>query len=151
MPLCRVLRTRRGVSKLPSDSSGAAAIEMAIVLPLFLTVVFGILAYGIYLGAAHSTQQLAADAARVSIAGLTPEERTSLASSFVRDHAGDYPLLWPEHVAIKAGPSAGRADDFLVVVTYDARVLPIWNLAPFLPLPAEQIERVAVVRRGGTQ
>lgn len=151
MPSCRVFRFCHGITRSLRDSSGAAAIEMAIVLPLFLTVVFGILAYGIYLGAAHSTQQLAADAARVSIAGLTAEERTSLAANFVRSHAADYPLLWPEHVAIKAGPSAARADDFTVVVTYDARVLPIWSLAPFLPLPSEQIERVAVVRRGGTQ
>lgn len=132
-----------------NECSGAAAVEMAIVFPLFLTVVLGILAYGIYFGAAHSAQQLAADAARVSIAGLTENERNSLAVDFVRQHAADYPLLWPEHVSIQAGPSAERADDFKVVVTFDARVLPIWSMAAFLPLPSDQIERAAVVRRGG--
>lgn len=146
----KVRRSRRR-RPFAQSTDGTTAIEMAIVFPLFLTVVLGILAYGLYFGAAHSTQQLAADAARVSVAGLNDNERNALATSFIRDHAADYPLLWPEHVDIKAGPSAVRTDDFVVVVSYDARQLPIWNFAAFLPLPSETIERVAVVRRGGAQ
>jgi Flp pilus assembly protein TadG len=139
----------RIVGTIARCNSGAAAVEMAIVFPLFLTVVLGILSYGIYFGAAHSTQQLAADAARASIAGLDAQERAALANGFVHDNAANYPLLWPQKVQSKAEPSATSANDFIVTVTYDASNLPIWGLGHFVPLPTETIERVAVVRRGG--
>lgn len=133
------------------NSSGAAAIEMAIVTPLFLLMALGILAYGVFFGAAHSTQQLAADAARATIAGLNPTERAALANEFIKDNAKHYPLLWPEKITVKAGPSPERADDFIVVVTFDATSLPIRDFAAFLPLTTDQIERTSVVRRGGMQ
>jgi Flp pilus assembly protein TadG len=50
-------------------TSGTAAVEFAILLPFYLFFLLGMLAYGIYFGAAHSVQQLAADAARTAIAG----------------------------------------------------------------------------------
>ena len=60
------------VSRITSDNSGVAAIEFAIVAPIFFLMVFGMLAYAIYFGVVHSVQQLAADAARVSVGGLPP-------------------------------------------------------------------------------
>lgn len=141
----------RAASRGPwrTSTGGAAAVEMAIVFPLFLLVVLGILGYGIYFGAAHSTQQLAADAARASVAGLSETERISLATKFVQDNASQYPLLWPQHVHAAAGTSATDANNFVVTVTYDASQLPIWSFASMVPLPSETIARTAVVRRGG--
>ena len=52
------------------DRSATSAIEFAILSPLFIFFVMGMVAYGIYFGAAHSVQQIAADAARTAIAGL---------------------------------------------------------------------------------
>ena len=72
--LCRALRA------LPRRTSGAAALEFAVVLPVFLAVMLGILAYGIYFGAVHSAAQLAADAARASVAGLSDDERAAIAN-----------------------------------------------------------------------
>src|SRR5689334_21418066 len=61
------------------DVSGVAAIEFAVVFPLFLLIILAIIGYGSYLGAAHSVAQLAADAARASVAGLSDTERASIA------------------------------------------------------------------------
>ena len=58
---------------------GAAALEFALVAPLFLLTLFGIVAYGGYFWRAHSLQQVANDAARAALPGLTATEREALA------------------------------------------------------------------------
>ncbi|MGY4226729.1 Flp pilus assembly protein TadG [Bradyrhizobium sp. USDA 4503] len=55
--------------------SGASAVEFALMLPLFLAFIFGIIVFGSYLAMVHGVQQLAAEAARSSIAGMTDTER----------------------------------------------------------------------------
>lgn len=134
-----------------TDQSGAAAVEMATVFPFFLTICLGILAFGIYFGASHSVQQLAADAARYSIAGLDNEERVSLSTGYVIKNAGKYPLLDSRRVAVTAAPSADDASNLVVRVTYNARELPIWRFVNFVNLPMPLISRVAVIHRGGAQ
>ena len=62
-----------------SHERGASAVEFAIVGPVFVLLMMGMIAYGIYFGAVHSVQQLAADAARASVAGLDESERIWLA------------------------------------------------------------------------
>lgn len=138
-----------GQPSFGEDEAGASAIEFAIVLPVFLTMLFGILAYGIYFGAVHSTSQLAADAARATVAGLTDVERTSIAELHVRNNAPAYVLIDPSLVQVTAEPLAADARQFRVSVRYNARTLPIWNFAPFLPLPEQVIERTATIQRGG--
>lgn len=130
------------------DRSGAAAIEMAIVFPLFLMVMLGILAYGVYFGAAHSAQQLAADAARASVAGLNTRERESLVASYVEKNAAEYPLISPGLIRATAEPSSTNPGDLIVVISYNATDLPIWGLSSFVPLPSQTINRTAVIRRG---
>nr|WP_295468683.1 TadE/TadG family type IV pilus assembly protein [Mesorhizobium sp.] len=57
---------------------GATAVEFAMIAPVFIAFMLGMTAYGIYFGAAHSVQQLSADAARVALAGVNDTEaRTS--------------------------------------------------------------------------
>ena len=77
------------------DRSGASALEFAIVVPVFLLIVLGILTYGIYLGSVHSVEQLAADAARASVAGLSDSERTQIATQHVTTNANGYPCSTP--------------------------------------------------------
>ncbi|MBL8581266.1 MAG: pilus assembly protein, partial [Rhizobiaceae bacterium] len=57
------------------EDKATSAVEFAIIAPVFILVLFGLIAYGIYFGASHSVQQLAADAARTAVAGLNAEER----------------------------------------------------------------------------
>ncbi len=125
---------------------GTAAIEFAAVVPVFLAITFGILAYGFYLGAVHSVQQLSADAARASVAGLSNTERLQLAEAYVAAAASDYPLLELARVAVAASDTDGR---FTITVTYDASHLPIWGLKGLVPMPAKSIERSAVIAHGG--
>lgn len=138
-----------GHSSFRGDERGAAAIEFAIVVPVFLMMLIGILAYGIYFGAVHSTAQLAADAARASVAGLTDVERASIATDHVRNNAPAYILMDPARVEVTAEPLGADARQFRVSVRYDASQLPIWNFSPILPLPERVIERTATIQRGG--
>jgi Flp pilus assembly protein TadG len=145
-----------GVSILPAlfiratrSDSGAAALEFAILAPVFLLFATGMLAYGIYFGAAHSLQQLAADAARTSIAGLTDSERASLVATFLDDNAAGYPPLDPQALNSEVGPEPGDADEYRVTLSYNASNLPIWDLYPPLPLPSRTITYSSVIRLGG--
>ncbi len=132
------------------SEEGTAAIEFALILPIFLTLLLGILAYGIYFAAAHSTAQLAADAARASVAGLTDTERSSIARASVASNVRNYGvLLDASKVVVDAAPLPSDATEFRVAVRYDAASLPIWSFAPFLPLPSTTIEQTAVIKRGG--
>ncbi|MHC5652591.1 TadE family protein [Stappia sp.] len=141
--------TRKEDRVFLESQSGAAAVEFAIVVPVFLLIMLGILAYGIYFGAAHSVAQIAADAARASVAGLSDAERERIVRTHIAASAGSYALIDGAKVAVDAGPLPGNARQFRVVVTYHAGDLPIWQMRPMLPLPSETIQRVAIVSRGG--
>lgn len=141
-------------ARLPSqqrwvDDDGTSAVEFALIAPVFLLILFGVIGYGIYFGAAHSVQQLAADAARSAVAGLSGSERTALANAFLANNGGSYVLIDPELLTIEAAPSASDPDQFLVSVSYDASSLPIWNLYPPLPLPSTTISFSSTIRNGG--
>src|SRR5690606_34172903 len=73
--------------------SGATAVEFAMLFPVYLMLFLGMTGYGIYFGASHSVQQLAADAARAALAGLDTAERRRLADGFIRHNAAGYPFI----------------------------------------------------------
>lgn len=117
-------------------------------LPLFLTLVFGIVVFGSYLTMVHDVQQLAAEAARSSVAGLTNSERNSLATTYVSTNAPTYPLLTPAKLTVNAAPSANDANVYVVTVNYDATGSLIYSL-PFVPTPSTKIVRSAAIPYGG--
>ncbi len=129
--------------------SGVAAIEFAIVAPVFFLMVFGLLAYAIYFGMVHSVQQLAADAARASVAGISADERAALARGNVANALPNYPLLDPHKLTVTAAPSGADPNLFAVDLRYDASSNTIFALDGLVPMPARVIERQAVIRRGG--
>jgi Flp pilus assembly protein TadG len=135
--------------KFQRERGGAAAVEFAIVASIFLTIVLGILAYGLYFGTAHGVAQLAADAARASVAGLSDIERTSLATAHVTRNAPDFVLLKSDKITIEAAASPNDANQFQVILHYDASNLPIWFMSGLVPLPAKTITRSASIKRGG--
>ncbi len=124
----------------------APAVEFAMLLPLFLVLVFGIVVFGAYLTMVHGVQQLAAEAARSSVAGLSEVERVSLAENYVTTNAGSYPLLQPRHLTVSAATSG--SDVFVVTVNYDASDNLIYTL-PFVPAPPSTIIRSAAIPFGG--
>jgi Flp pilus assembly protein TadG len=130
-------------------TSGTAAVEFAILLPFYLFFLLGMLAYGIYFGAAHSVQQLAADAARTAIAGLDSGERQALAQQFVDRNAGGYLFIDRSRLAVAIGDSTADGSQFDVALSYDASELPIWSLWERLPMPSRTILRRSTIRMGG--
>ena len=88
--------------------SGASAVEFALMLPLFLAIIFGIVVFGSYLAMVHGVQQLAAEAARSSVAGISDTERNSLATNYVAANAATYPLIVPANLSVNAAPSTVR-------------------------------------------
>ena len=117
--------------------------------PLFILLLLGIVAYGIYFGASHSVQQIAADAARTAIAGLNQTERQALVTDFIAHDVSGYPFVDPNKLTVNAQDSAADGSQFVVSVTYDARNLPIWNLFRTLPLPGTTIHSQSTIRVGG--
>lgn len=78
------LRPSRSLPTALARSERAAAIvEMALVLPLFLALVMGILVYGQYFMLAHSVQQAANDGGRAAIVGLDAADRRGIATRAV--------------------------------------------------------------------
>jgi Flp pilus assembly protein TadG len=135
--------------RLRRCAGGASAVEFALIVPLFLMLVFGIVIYGSWLAVNHGLQQLAAEAARTSIAGLTDDERTSLAQAYVTGNAASYPLISPASLSVAAGVSPSDANVFVVTLSYDASGMFIYALPTFVPAPNPQIARSAAIPRGG--
>lgn len=131
------------------DDSGVSAIEFAIVAPVFFLMVFGLLTYAIYFGMVHSVQQLAADSARASVAGITSTERATLAQTNVQNEIANYPLLDPNRLTVSAAPSPSDPNLFQVQLSYDASQNTIFALEGLVPMPPRVIQRQAVIRRGG--
>lgn len=136
-------------SRFKADAAGTSAVEFAMLAPLFIVLLLGMVAYGIYFGASHSVQQIAADAARTAIAGLNQSERQTLVSDFIAHDVAGYPFVDPNKLTVSAQDSAADGSQFIVSVSYDARNLPIWNLFPQLPLPGTTIQRQSTIRVGG--
>lgn len=130
---------------LISAQRGVAVVEFALIVPLLLLILLGVLAYGGYFWRAHALQQVANDAARAAVAGLTAAERRQLARATVN---AELPGL--------AGLAAGRAtviiteltDTVTVELLYDAKAEAIFALG-LVPMPNPVIRRTAAIRLGG--
>lgn len=127
---------------------GSIAVEFAMLMPIMILMIFGIVAFGSYLAVVHGIQQLAAEAARSSIAGLNNTERASIASSYVASNAATYPLIDAAHLTVNAATSAVSSTVFVVTVNYDASGMFIYAL-PLAIAPPTMISRSAAVPYGG--
>lgn len=147
MPVMKQARTL--LAKFRTERDAAIAVEFAMIAPIFLMMVFGIIMYGSYLAVVHGVQQLAAEAARSSVAGLSESERSTLASSYVTGNVNSYPLIDPAKLTVNAATSGSDANVFVVSVNYDASGMFIYSLPAFVPMPSSTIARSAAIPRGG--
>ncbi|MGX1323784.1 Flp pilus assembly protein TadG [Bradyrhizobium sp. USDA 377] len=127
---------------------GASAVEFALITPLFLLMLFGIVIFGGYLTMIHGVQQFAAEAARSSVAGISDGERNTIATGYVSANASTYPLLDPGKIVVSAAPSSSSTNVYVVTVTYDASNSIIFAL-PLAPAPSSTIVRSAAIPYGG--
>lgn len=143
-------RTKKGFSsRFAACRKGTAAVEFALLSPLYILVLMGLIAYGIYIAAAHSVQQIAADAARIAVGGMSDLERRDLVTTFVSEHSDGYAFVKAEKLSVSVSETAAGSEYFVVTISYDAADLPIWQLVTNLPLPSTAIIRRSVVRIGG--
>lgn len=127
-----------------ADARGAAVLEFALVAPLFLALLFGIVGYGGYFWRGHTIQQAANDAARAAIPGLTAAERQSLALGAA---TGELTALGIKPARISTTVTEA-GETLTVAIRYDGSGDSFLNLG-FVPLPGRLLQRVAAVRLGG--
>lgn len=125
---------------------GSTAVEFALVGPLLILLLMGMVVYGGWFWLAQSVQSLASESARAAIGGLDAAERESLARRFVAasDEGTSGLDLTKTAVVVESD-----ADAIRVRVTYDVASHPLMKLAVLIPDPPATIERSAVVRIGG--
>lgn len=132
---------------LRSCRRGSIAIEFAILAPVLIAVVFSIVAFGMVISINNALQQIVAEAARASVAGLSDTERDSLARAYITASAGAYPFIDPRKLAVSTSGLSGTA--FRVSAQYDMSDSVAAGLMAALSLPAPSVSRSAVVQRGG--
>jgi Flp pilus assembly protein TadG len=137
------LRKRLGFRR---DRSGAVAVEFAFLAPILIFMMMGITGYGGYFWMSHSVQQMANDAARAAMPGLTAAERASLAQASVVASAGDYAQLKASKVTTQVLDRDGR---LTVRVSYNAADSFAFAVKGLAPMPSDQINRQASVQLGG--
>ncbi|QNE31817.1 pilus assembly protein [Sphingomonas sp. NBWT7] len=138
---------RQTSSSLADSRRGVAVIEFALVLPLLALLALGILGYGQYFLLAHSVQQIANDAARATIGGLSAAERVALANGTVARELGQMPAVQPGQMSV-AVEDAGELT--IVRLRLDAATHGLFA-ARIVPMPDPVIERRATVRQGGIE
>lgn len=139
------MRTFRPIpSERRRGREGAAAVEFALVGPILVLLLIGIVVYGGWFLMAQSVQALASEGARAAIGGLDAAERDGLARREV-SHAVHGVALKPEHTTIEVTEDSGR---LRVVVAYDASDSLVMALGGMLPRPPSVIRRSAVIHVG---
>lgn len=126
---------------------GASAVEFAILAPIFIAGLLSMIGYGIYLSASASIQQMTEEAARAAVAGLSAQERQSLAENAVAMSVKDRAFIDPAKVRVTI--SGQDTDRYAIEVSYDAAQLPIWSLFSYALPSMKTISRVSVMRAGG--
>lgn len=129
------------------DRCGATAVEFALVSPILVVLLFGLVGFGAIISVDNGLQQLVAEAARASVAGLSDAERAQLAQASLTANAKSYPFIDPTRINLVT--SDPTASSFQVTVRYDMSGLFAYRMLAGLPLPSPAVARSAVVQRGG--
>ena len=134
---------------LRSCHRGTSAIEFAIVVPVFVMLLFGMITYGSYLAVVHGVQQLVAEAARASVSGITDDERNALARGYIDGNIGAYPLLSARYLTLDGTRTDPTSGVFSVTVHYDLSGMPRFAMPSIVPTPPTSVVRSAAIQRGG--
>jgi Flp pilus assembly protein TadG len=141
-----VVGARRASRSFRQDRRGSTAIEFAVISPVLILMLLGILVYGGYFMLSHSLQQMANDAARASVAGLTDPERSALAQTAVSNDVQTYSYLKPQLLSVNY---TDQNQVLTVTLTYNASGSPFWALNGLVPMPSSTLIRSASVQIGG--
>ncbi len=138
-------RLRLARPLLLHDRRGAALIEFALVLPILLAMLMGIVSFGEYFLTAHLVQQAANDAARAALAGMSVNERKGIAIDTARRMIDSTGILRSSRGQV----DAVEVDNMITVsIRYDATSDPLLNL-PFIPTPGRTMTAKGIAMVGG--
>ncbi len=132
-------------ARLIASRRGASIVEFALLLPVLAGFLYGIMAYGQYFLLAHSVQELANDAARATIGGLTANERRTIATASVAAELPKLGTMSANRVTTQVDEASGLVT---VRVRLDASNVGLFR-TPLVPMPDSMIERRAVIHAGG--
>lgn len=118
--------------------------EFALIAPLLIVLLWGIISYGGYFMTVHTLQQIANDAARASIAGLDDTERLTLAQDSVNRQSA--------FLGSGGAPSVTVSNDGRLIrvdVKYDASKDAYWVFGTLFYMPSPNLNRSGAVLMGG--
>ncbi len=140
------MRLRSALHLIIGADDGIAAVEFAIIAPVFLAILLGIIVYGIYFTTWIAVTQIASESARAAVAGLTPAESQSIAATRFQTGLANYaPMLSAQNAALTF--PAASAGTFSVAVSYDFSVFGFAGIT-LLPVPSARPSITVTVSTG---
>lgn len=126
-------------ARAPKDESGAAALEFALVLPILLLILFGIISYGYIFSVRQALTQAAAEGARAAAVASTGQttKATSAVNSALSSMGltcGTGGLTCTPSVAACANDSSLQCATVTVSFAYEANT-PMPDLLPSAVIP----------------
>ncbi|MDI7774302.1 pilus assembly protein [Asticcacaulis sp. EMRT-3] len=133
------------LSGFQRNRTGATALEFALIAPILIMMVGGIIDYGGYFASAHAVQQTVNDAARVAISGTTADERLELAQQSINSDMTSYAIL-------AGGQTSLSIDEGAQIIVVSLTYTPqgdSFELMPMAPGLPHSLTRTASIVRGG--
>ena len=144
----RSTRAASLLGRLQREVTGASAIEFAITAPLFLMILFGILVYGYYFASLSVINHIAYESARATIAGLTDDERSTLAHERADALIAAFgSMIDADAVTVDADPDSDGI--YAVTVHYEFTGLEMFGASTILPLPSNEHTARIEISHGG--
>jgi Flp pilus assembly protein TadG len=134
--------------KLCAETKAVAAVEFALVSPVILLMLLGMICFGLYFVYLHELQELSSSAARASVAGLNEAERDTLAKQYITDAVTNSTLLNAMDLSVSTSTSGMPATYYAVTLAYDLKDTPIPLLSKFVSLQLPNISRTATIQFG---
>lgn len=145
----RARRARLAGEATPSrqvrGQAGVASVEFALLAPLLLAIMLGVISYSMYFTVLIAVTEAAAVGARASVAGLDCQERQSLASGAVTNFFASYGGF----LAPVTPVTSCNGGSFQVRVTYNIASLNLGMMAGFVPVPTTSPSATVTVSTGG--
>ncbi len=142
-------RRRRHRNGLVFQTRGVAALEFAILSPVLILMLIGMVCFGLYLTYLHELQEIASSAARASVAGLSETERDTLAKQFVTYAVTNSSILSMADLTVTTSTSGSPATVYAVTLDYQLKDTPLPLIAGFVSLSLADIVKTSTIQFGG--